>query len=53
VKSVLRRNSGDRLHDALGWGPRISLEEGMTRLYNWIEAQVADALEAEVADAVA
>lgn len=31
---------GDRLHDVLGWGPQVALEEGLGRTYCWIEVQV-------------
>ena len=34
-----RNFTHDRIH-ALGWQPSITLEQGMERVYNWIESQV-------------
>jgi len=48
-----RNSNNDRLREVLGWEPEITLEAGIARTYAWIEAQVAEQLEAEVADAVA
>ena len=49
-----RNSNNDRLRQVLGWEPRISLEEGMARTYEWIEAQVAASLTVEgVGDAAA
>jgi nucleoside-diphosphate-sugar epimerase len=49
-----RNSNNDRLRQVLGWEPRISLEEGMARTYEWIEAQVAASLTVEgVSDAAA
>ena len=40
-QGVRGRNSDNtRLRQVLGWEPEISLEEGLTRTYAWIEAQV-------------
>jgi GDP-D-mannose 3',5'-epimerase len=40
-QGVRGRNSDNtRLSQILGWTPEISLEEGLARTYNWIEAQV-------------
>jgi nucleoside-diphosphate-sugar epimerase len=40
-QGVRGRNSDNmRLREVLGWEPRISLEEGLARTYQWIEAQV-------------
>jgi nucleoside-diphosphate-sugar epimerase len=40
-QGVRGRNSDNtRLREVLGWEPRISLEEGLSRTYNWIERQV-------------
>jgi len=35
-----RNSDNSRLRDVLGWEPEISLEEGLTRTYAWIEQQV-------------
>jgi GDP-D-mannose 3', 5'-epimerase len=40
-QGVRGRNSDNtRLRQVLGWTPEISLEEGLARTYQWIEAQV-------------
>ena len=40
-QGVRGRNSDNtRLREVLGWQPEISLEEGLSRTYRWIEAQV-------------
>ena len=40
-QGVRGRNSDNtRLRQVLGWEPQISLEEGLARTYEWIEAQV-------------
>jgi nucleoside-diphosphate-sugar epimerase len=44
-QGVRGRNSDNtRLREVLQWEPEVSLEEGLTRTYQWIEAQVAEAL---------
>lgn len=44
-QGVRGRNSDNtRLREVLDWEPRISLEEGLTETYQWIERQVADRL---------
>jgi nucleoside-diphosphate-sugar epimerase len=44
-QGVRGRNSDNtRLREVLGWEPEISLEDGLSRTYQWIEAQVADKL---------
>jgi GDP-D-mannose 3',5'-epimerase len=44
-QGVRGRNSDNtRLRKVLGWEPEISLEEGLARLYAWIEGQVQDSL---------
>lgn len=44
-QGVRGRNSDNtRLRQVLGWEPEISLEEGLTRTYQWIEQQVRDRL---------
>lgn len=41
-EGVRGRNSDNTLmRDVLGWQPRISLEEGIRRTYQWIETEVA------------
>jgi GDP-D-mannose 3', 5'-epimerase len=35
-----RNSDNNRLRRVLGWEPEISLEEGLARLYPWVEAQV-------------
>jgi len=40
-QGVRGRNSDNtRLKEVLGWEPQISLEDGLTRTYTWIEEQV-------------
>lgn len=40
-QGVRGRNSDNtRLREVLGWEPQVSLEEGIARTYEWIEAQV-------------
>jgi len=47
---VRGRNSDNTLlRHVLGWEPRISLEEGLARTYDWIEQQVRAQLEAQPA----
>jgi GDP-D-mannose 3',5'-epimerase len=42
-QGVRGRNSDNtRLRAVLGWEPQISLEEGMARTYEWIEARVRE-----------
>jgi nucleoside-diphosphate-sugar epimerase len=42
-QGVRGRNSDNgRLREVLGWEPGISLEEGLSRTYGWIEEQVRD-----------
>ena len=36
-----RNSDNSRLRQVLGWEPRIALEDGLARTYEWIEAQVA------------
>lgn len=47
-QGVRGRNSDNtRLRAVLGWEPEISLEQGLTRTYAWIEEQVRAKLESE------
>lgn len=42
-QGVRGRNSDNtRLRQVLGWEPEVSLEDGLTKTYQWIEAQVKD-----------
>jgi len=42
-QGVRGRNSDNtRLREVLGWEPQISLEEGLSRTYKWIEKQVVE-----------
>jgi GDP-D-mannose 3',5'-epimerase len=36
-----RNSDNSRLRQVLGWEPAITLEDGMSRTYRWIEAQVS------------
>lgn len=50
-QGVRGRNSDNtRLRQVLGWEPQISLEDGLTRTYRWIEEQVIAANAATLAD---
>ena len=49
-QGVRGRNSDNtRLSETLGWVPQISLEDGLSRTYSWIEQEVAKKLETESA----
>jgi len=42
-QGVRGRNSDNRrLREVLGWEPEVTLEEGLSKTYRWIEDQVAD-----------
>ena len=41
-----RNSDNNRLRQVLGWEPQISLEEGLTTTYNWIEQQVGASMKA-------
>jgi len=50
-QGVRGRNSDNtRLREVLGWEPEISLEEGLARTYQWIEAQVREQLASRAQD---
>jgi nucleoside-diphosphate-sugar epimerase len=52
-QGVRGRNSDNtRLRDVLGWEPQISLEDGLGRTYEWIEARVT-AVDGALARAIA
>jgi len=47
-QGVRGRNSDNtRLREVLGWEPQLSLEEGLTRTYGWIEEQVRRTMQAQ------
>ena len=47
-QGVRGRNSDNTcLRDVLGWEPQITLEEGITRTYNWIESEVKEKFEVD------
>jgi GDP-D-mannose 3', 5'-epimerase len=51
-QGVRGRNSDNtRLRLVLGWEPQISLEEGLSRTYGWIEEQVRNANQAAMTTA--
>jgi nucleoside-diphosphate-sugar epimerase len=53
-QGVRGRNSDNtRLREVLKWEPRISLEEGLTRTYEWIEQQVRTSAGAPVRELAA
>ena len=52
-QGVRGRNSDNtRLRDVLGWEPEISLEEGLSRTYAWIEQQVRQTMSLPASRAV-
>ena len=42
-----RNSDNDLLREVLGWEPQISLEEGLARTYQWIEAQARESYKPE------
>lgn len=52
-QGVRGRNSDNtRLREVLNWVPQISLEDGLTRTYQWIEQQIASKLETSPRESV-
>jgi len=50
-QGVRGRNSDNtRLRQVLGWEPEISLEQGLTHTYGWIESQVQKKLSPSTAN---
>jgi GDP-D-mannose 3', 5'-epimerase len=45
-----RNSDNSRLKQVLGWEPEISLEEGLTQTYKWIEKQVRGKLQSELSE---
>jgi GDP-D-mannose 3', 5'-epimerase len=45
-----RNSDNSRLKQVLGWEPEISLEEGLTQTYEWIEKQVRGKLQSELSE---
>jgi nucleoside-diphosphate-sugar epimerase len=45
-----RNSDNSRLRQVLGWEPEISLEEGLTRTYEWIEKQVRQKMTLEISE---
>jgi len=45
AKGDVARTKADvsRIHDALGWEPRTSLEDGLTAMWSWASGRVAAA----------
>jgi nucleoside-diphosphate-sugar epimerase len=43
AKGDVSRTRADvsRIHEALGWRPQTSLEEGLARMWSWASAKVA------------
>ena len=44
-----RNSDNTKLRKVLGWEPRISLEAGLKKTYEWIEKQVADSVQSHSA----
>jgi GDP-D-mannose 3', 5'-epimerase len=52
-QGVRGRNSDNtRLKEVLGWAPEISLEEGLSRTYTWIEKQVQERMQEQGVESV-
>ena len=53
-QGVRGRNSDNtKLREVLGWEPKISLENGLSKTYKWIESQIKETLQNKTETAIA